>query len=319
MVFINNERRELFLHIPKCGGSHIRKYLIEYYDYTQFFDDNKHHKMEDFCDNIDVIVNDKHTITKKGKYRFFLSHQNYNTKYRDYFKYTFVRNPYEKLYSAFKYLKSHIYKGGIRGLYENQEFFVDFKTFIHSKNFINNISFFHAFITQYDQLVNENGIIDMDFIGNVETLDEDFLYLLNLRNIEINENHKKELFENIKTNSTDITNLNLIYDDEILKFVNEYFSIDFEYFGYKKYDTMEDFVDKYYKDIECFQNSKKNLKIYKLLNIVDYNVSLLQKICKEYENLPTIYEYKLESINDNKMVLFFKLFNDIGLLKKMTL
>ena len=104
MVFINDEKKELFIHIPKCGGCHIRNILMGYYNYTNFFDSTnilkeyynykdsniKHHKLKEFCDNIDENVNDKHTITKKGKYRFFLNHQDYCEKYIDYFKYTFV-------------------------------------------------------------------------------------------------------------------------------------------------------------------------------------------------------------------------------------
>jgi len=337
MVFVNDEKNELFFHIPKCGGCHIRTHLLNYYNYTDFFTNEKHHKLDDFCDIIDETINDKHTITKRGKYRFFLHHQNYDEKYQNYFKYTFVRNPYDKLYSAYLYLKENIKCDAIRGLYENKNHFVDFKTFIENRNNVNNISYFHAFITQYDQLINDNGIIEMNYIGNVETLDEDFLYILNNRGIDININHKRMLFENVKTNSTDDKNILKEYNQEILNFVNEYFKNDFTYFGYKKYETIEEFANNYYNDIEYIKNSKNNLdqakletephgqfrffntvKMHKIANVVEYNVKLLEELCKEYECVKTNYEYKLESLNDNKSALFFKVFEDIQTLKQLS-
>jgi hypothetical protein len=321
MVFINDETKELFLHIPKCGGCHIRTSLLSYYNYVDFFNNNKHDKLNEYCNNIDDVVNDKHTITKMGKYRYFISHQNYDEKYRDYFKYTFVRNPYDKLYSSFTYLKECINENKIRGLYENKDLFIDFKTFIINNKNINNISYFHAFITQYDQLINEKRIVEMNYIGNQETLDEDFLFILNRRKININKNHLNELFKNVKTNATyNKNNKNIImeYDQDILNFVNNHFANDFLYFGYKKYDTIKEFVNNYYEDIEHLKTSKRDLHIHKMANIVEYNVGLLEELCKEYENVKTNYEYKLELLNDNKSALFFKVFQDIKTLKQLS-
>ena len=55
--------------------------------------------------------------------------------------------------------------------------------------------------------------------------------------------------------------------------------------------------------------------MYKMLEVVDYNIGLLEKTWKEYESLPVECEYKLASLNDNKSALFFKLLEDVRLLK----
>lgn len=317
MVFINHENKKIFIHIPKCGGSHIRNNLINYYNYIDFFDNIKHHKLNEFCEKIDKNVYDKHTITKKGKYRFFISHQNYDEKYNKYFKYTFVRNPYEKLYSCFIYLKNNIFDNNIRGLYENINYFTDFNSFIKNKDLLNNISYFHGFITQYEQLINNNNVIEMNFIGNMETLNEDFLYILFNRNINIHENHKDELFKNYKTNNSNKKyNFFDDFNQDILNFINEKFSIDFEYFNYKKYLTVDELKINYYKDIDYMKHSKYHIKLYKQIIMLEYNIKLLNNLFEQYETiLNTDFEYKISILNDYKENYFFKLFENIEFIK----
>jgi hypothetical protein len=315
MVFINDEKKLLFLHIPKCGGCYIRTILLNNYNYNDFFAGTIHHKLTEFCDKIDNNVNDKHTITIKGKYRYFTSHQNYDEKkYKDYYKYTFVRNPYDKLHSAYYYLKENIKDDTIRGLYENMELFVDFKTFINNISRINNISYFHAFITQYNQLINEDGIIDMNYIGNVETLDEDFLQILNINNIDIK--HQNVLFKNEKINTANRENIFDDYDEEMLKFVNEYFKTDFLYFNYIQYNNINDFKTNHGTSTGIKTNN--SLKIYKMINIIEYNIELLEKLCKDYETIKPDDKYKLEFLNDDKNALFFQAFKNIKQLKQLT-
>ena len=81
MVFINKEKKALFLHIPKCGGSYVRNLLLENYNFNSTLFD-KHQNHMDFIDNryVDLskfedIILYKHAINKMGKYRFFSSHQ----------------------------------------------------------------------------------------------------------------------------------------------------------------------------------------------------------------------------------------------------
>ena len=79
MVFINYDNKSLFIHIPKCGnkslfihipkcgGCYTRK-IYNYYNYEDFLKNKQHHKLYEYCDNIDENIYDKHTITSKDYY-----------------------------------------------------------------------------------------------------------------------------------------------------------------------------------------------------------------------------------------------------------
>ena len=74
---INHEHKFLFLHLPKTGGTSINKF------FNDKFDNNKrdfgHPYLSEYkCNNFD-----------------------------DYFKFTIVRNPYDRLVSAFFYMKEY--------------------------------------------------------------------------------------------------------------------------------------------------------------------------------------------------------------------
>ena len=95
MVLISDSKKYIFIHIPKTGGQTIKETL------------NKQDK------------NVTNLVKKKLKYNinnyFYLSNEYhftynelkiYNQKtYNNYFKFIFVRNPYDRLYSCIQYIK----------------------------------------------------------------------------------------------------------------------------------------------------------------------------------------------------------------------
>lgn len=103
-----------------------------------------------------------------------------NKKLNNLFKFCFVRNPYERVFSAYHYIK----RGGrgkpldleyfnILSKCENFEIFI--KEFLERKE----IREMEHFRTQSYYLRNKNNLIlDMDFIGRFETLDEDYKFLI---------------------------------------------------------------------------------------------------------------------------------------------
>jgi hypothetical protein len=291
MVFINHEIKALFLHNPKCAGAFVREILCNKYDfkeithilhndYSDFFLDKDKH-MIDF--NQDT---DKHTIRNMGKYRFFYSHQDVDKKvFEDYFSFTFVRNPYEKIYSAYLYLKSQLdnsnFNSKIRNTHENKEYFCDFNTFIKNYENVNNLSYFHAFITQCDQLFTFDNNININYIGKTETLHDDLLKIFSiLGNYKIK--HFPELLKDMKYNTSDYknTNISLEYNEESFNFVNSYFKDDFLTFGYEKYDNIIDFRSSY-------EFNKKSILLdhYKQLNKSIFNKHQDKNGCIENLNL----------------------------------
>ena len=304
MVFINKEKKALFLHIPKCGGSYVRNLLLEKYNFNDTLFD-KHQNHMDFIDNrynVDLLkIEDttlyKHAINKMGKYRFFCSHQKLTEGFfNDYFKFTFVRNPYTKIVSAYLYVKKLLYKSidhvefnsCIRTIPENKEYYKDLNTFIQNYEKINIISYCHAFITQYDQLLDFSGNICFDYIGKQENLDSDLLNILTILNFK-QIDHEDSLYFGKILNESKGDNLYEYYDEEIFLFVNKHFAKDFEVFNYKKFDTFEEFTNVYrhFEQVKdsIYTNHDTFIKIPNFIKAINN------------EEQPTIYEKSSNQYN----------------------
>lgn len=304
MAFINHSNKTLFIHNPKCGGVYVRENLTNKYNFLNFANE-LHHNYSDFFDDKSHIKmqedTDSHTIRQQGIYRYYRSHQDAKPEYFDkYMVFTFVRNPYEKLFSAYAYLKKMLYNNKnnkIRESIENREYFTDFNVFVKNRDNINNISYFHSFITQYEQLVDASGQILFSYIGKCENIDDDFVEIISI--IGFNEiKHLEVLYNECKMNESVSLNINIgkEYNEESFLFVNEYFSKDFDVFGYKKFDTYSEFVQYYTNKPTILKPADKTqLTIHKELQLMQYNNTLQQLMIQDYEN---IIKYLFEGIQE---------------------
>ena len=268
MAYINNKLKALFLHNVQCGGSYVRKILMDHYDFEGFFIEN----------HIDSDINYNNKMDN-CKYLILNQYKGIK-KYEDFFIFTFVRNPYDKLYSAYLYLKNILKEENfkkIHNIQENKDFFVDFNTFIRNYKKVSITAYFHAFVTQYEHLSDSTGNIKINFIGKLENIDNDLLNILSILKIH-HINHDHELFFERKMNklSDDDFNIAFDYNEESFEFINEHFAIDFELFGYKKYNTLKEFRDYYDERI-------KKLKINKY-DLIENNST------SELENKNVIYD-----------------------------
>jgi hypothetical protein len=102
-------------------------------------------------------------------------------EFEDYFKFTFVRNPWDRLVSAFLFLK----KGGANRTdklwaEENLSCFRDFNTFVTDWVDRKNINKWKHFVPQYKFICEPRSQIpSVDFIGRFEHLNEDYSYIQN--------------------------------------------------------------------------------------------------------------------------------------------
>ncbi|GAA0871231.1 sulfotransferase family 2 domain-containing protein [Gangjinia marincola] len=97
------------------------------------------------------------------------------TTFERYFKFAFVRNPWDRLVSTYFFLK----EGGITkkdALWARQHLgkFNDFESFVKGWLTEENISRSLHFQHQHVFLTKKNGQPGMDFIGRLENIDEDF-------------------------------------------------------------------------------------------------------------------------------------------------
>ena len=90
-------------------------------------------------------------ITKKGLLSYYMSSiiHNNNTnmtieKWKEYKKFTIIRNPYDRVVSSWKFLQKH------------NQIDLSFNDFLDSSHTIDGYSYFHSFLNQYEQLLDIN-------------------------------------------------------------------------------------------------------------------------------------------------------------------
>lgn len=212
------ELNTIFVHIPKCAGTFIERNLMQS-DSFYFADSHGNLLKTELKDDGHVnIGEDKHR--QLGYYK-----ENFNKVFYDnFFKFTFVRNPFDRLFSLFNYMK----------MQENLDLLQDlsFDEWIESiyAHFMRNKCY--AFYTGYEiNMLNyislDENIIDIDFVGKFENLQNDFKKVrkkINLKNLQINEIiNGSEVNCNYKTAYKSLNTRN---------FVEEMCKQDLEYFNY---------------------------------------------------------------------------------------
>jgi hypothetical protein len=227
---VNHEYQCIFVHIPKVAGTSIKAFLEER-DSARQQRDPMPFKVDDF--KFDPPPPHLRA-TDHVKYGFVTASQ-----FETYFKFAFVRNPWERLVSEF--------------LYRRHPLRFDFKTFVFERlpKPAWSDEYCHI-IPQYDFLHDEQGRLAVDFVGRFETLSDDFSTVrerIGLPRTSIP--HLNRFFDHKKIRSpSDLANrvryltsrkrrrnthenYRDYYDTETREFVAELYRNDIETFGYR--------------------------------------------------------------------------------------
>jgi len=235
MIYINHEKKAIFIHIPKTGGSYIGPTLVKYYGFISYLDlISKRRPDHDIVCKTNLF---KRVLTGNylydnsffNKYLGLLNYcktsdylnikMNMNLeKWEIYTKFCFIRHPYERALSGWKHFNKVFNKN------------ILFYDYINSNKFnVTDIEFGHIFMSQCKQIQNLNGTCGVNLIGKFETLENDFIYILNEIGFEkINHFPKKANVSNI--NGTK----DILLEKKSIQILNELFYDDLELFHYKK-------------------------------------------------------------------------------------
>ena len=185
--------KTIFIHIPKTAGVSLAKAIYG-----------------------DVIL--------EGHRSFYFNSIALNIKNEDYFSFSFVRNPFDRLYSAYKFLNAggmnHLDKLAFQTFLSEFEDFEDFILNGLNEKLIYQIT---HFIPQHEYLCDKSGNILVDFIGRFEDLESDTLLLSKRLKKDINLSH---LNFNSKLNYKEV------YTDEMIYKVNQIYQKDIDIFKY---------------------------------------------------------------------------------------
>ena len=185
--------KTIFIHIPKTAGVSLLKAIYG-------------------------------EVTLTGHRSFYFNSIILNIKNEEYFSFAFVRNPFDRLYSTYMFLK----KGGMnnhdRLAFETHLLkFKDFEDFVINGLDEKLIFQITHLIPQYEYLCDLRGKILVDFIGRFENLEEDINSLSKKLKKHIKLSHHNH------NNKKDYTE---VYTNEMIEKVYQLYKKDIDIFEY---------------------------------------------------------------------------------------
>jgi hypothetical protein len=195
--FSNEEKKFIFIHIPKTGGTSVKKILSDKVN------------IDGFKVNGELVEYNKNTHIGINKEQF--------KKYKDYYKFVFVRHPYGwiKSYYNFHSNKSKFYKNITTKKIKNT-INKSFDEWLEGLKEFNQTDFF----TNGDDYL-------VDKVCRLEKFDEDLKYVLEKININSD-------FQNIKMKDSKKFNIDTIknLNDNQKKMIQKICAKDFKLLGY---------------------------------------------------------------------------------------
>ena len=145
-------------------------------------------------------------------------------KFQQYFKFCFVRNPWDRLLSAYTFLR----QGGMndtdaRWAKDNLECFDSFESFVHEWLTEDSIWSWVHFVPQYHWVCDDEGHCMMDFVGRMETINSDFKIVA--------ERLEREAVLPVR-NSTRTKHYSSYYTSEMQDLVRNIYRRDISHFNY---------------------------------------------------------------------------------------
>lgn len=232
---ISHKHKCIFVHVPKAAGTSIERAFMEDLGLDM---DNRHSLI--LGSGTNKSLGPRRVSHLKAE-EFVSQHYLSEDIFKSYFKFAFVRDPYDRLFSTYKML--------------GYSDFLSFEGFIRHKlnNLLKSKDYGFFLLPAYQYLYSSDNKLLVDFVGKFENLNEDFKKVLNeigLRNLNLKHYNKHKESENrlnslikipfkMSKNIKAIRHLSIVKPKKELtetskKIVLDIYNMDFETFGYTK-------------------------------------------------------------------------------------
>ncbi|MFA6010633.1 MAG: sulfotransferase family 2 domain-containing protein [Desulfobacteraceae bacterium] len=220
---ISLKERYIFVHVPKTAGTSIKRYLAGY-DMKRNF-----RPTPDFRPDPDDILYLYQHLTAEQLREELRTHDSAVIE-RSFFQFAFVRNPWDRVLSAFVYL-SHGGGGSLKDLenaWKLKAFNLSFKSFVKDglQHFGENVS---HFLPQYHWTHKNLSDIPIDYIGRFENLQVDLEKILMI--IRPGQSFVSDQFPWLRKSDHD--HYSVYYDDETKDLVADFYREDIKLLGYE--------------------------------------------------------------------------------------
>lgn len=222
-MLISHKKKFIFIHIYKTAGSSVMNVFLPYarlidrmvfdFRYTRKFFSLIIHVMNWYDDG-------QKQFTGVHKHAPAFSIKNYmgEKRYRDYFSFVFVRNPFDLLVSLYFYIsQTKVHKDYQKVINMN---FTRFASWYLSTNPPRQVDFV------IDPVSNE---LIVDYIGRFETLNEDMAYIKGKLGIATD----RGLQHRNPSKNRKSKNYKEYFDSATIELVSIYFKDDLEFLGYR--------------------------------------------------------------------------------------
>ncbi|MBK7362940.1 MAG: sulfotransferase family 2 domain-containing protein [Micavibrio sp.] len=207
MALLNNENKYIFFHFFKCGGNSIRLALNP--------------NPETSCE-----FEEGHSIPRDIKQIMYDSEK--KDIYDNYFKFAFIRNPFDWIVSTYYYIKifeNHGNHNDVSKLNLN-EFISYYVNYMMPNQGFNLKLGVNKCVTPMEYITDNGGNLIVDFVGRFENLNEDYKEICDKIGIE----YKEPPIYNV--NMSKEKDYRKYYDNNSRKLVEKLFAKDLEYFKY---------------------------------------------------------------------------------------
>lgn len=211
---ISHKYKCIFIHIPKCAGSSITEFFFPNFHFNIFKPD--YENLFGWCPERKIHL--QHATTKQLIETKLISKYEWD----EYFKFTFVRNPWDRAVSDYFWMKKELNIDDSFQSYLNKR--GKFNSFLNDNS---NIKYRGDHLIPQTDFFYTNGEFKIDFIGRFENFQHDINQVLTQLNVE------KPFLTHINKSSNLLSHYSYFYSFKTMKLIGKKYKNDIDYFDYK--------------------------------------------------------------------------------------